>query len=134
MLIIILSLIVLIYISFLVAKICKWQLNGSLTQVLNRFHWANLLVLFILLVLAEQNIWLRGFYTTQVLVCTFFLTGLLLGAIGNKPVLDRLKADYYRLWLAVPPLLTALLFIPFLGIILVAQVYTISIANAEDIF
>lgn len=134
MLIIILSLIVLIYISFLVAKICKWQLNGSLTQVLNRFHWANLLVLFILLVLAEQNIWLRGFYTTKVLVCTFFLTGLVLGAIGNKTILGYLKDLYYNFWLAVPPLLTALLFIPFLGIILVAQVHTLSIANTEDIF
>lgn len=134
MLLIILSLIVLIYISFFVAKICKWQLKGSLTQVLNRFHWANLLVLLTLWALATQNIWLRGFYTTKALFCTFFLTGLLLGAIGNKTILGCLKDLYYNLWLAVPPLLTALLFIPFLGIILVAQVYTLSIANAEDIF
>lgn len=134
MLVIILSLIAVIYIVFLVAKIRKWQLNDSFTQVLHKFHWANLLVLLILWALATQNIWLRGFYTTKTLICTFFLTGMLLGAIGNKTVLDHLKDNYYRLWLAVPPLLTALLFIPFLGIILVAQVYTLSIADAEDIF
>jgi len=126
----------------LVSIYAGWWLNGifkylfaeKTVQVLRSFHWSIAILLLISLVLASYKIYFRGFYTRELLIWSYLFSAMLVGGFGNQWVPYWLERKYHRFLFFLPLRSGLLLLIPFLGAIILLNVYGSILANSKDIY
>ena len=93
-----------------------------------------LLVLLIgLVILANYNIYLRGYWTTKILIWVFILTSMILFAFEYRPTLNPITRTLYGFFFYLPIACIPLCFIPFLGWAIVLGIYGYTIGDENDI-
>lgn len=86
-----------------------------------------------LAILSNYNIYLRGYWTTKIIIWIFIFTAIILFAFGHKQTQNKLERIYYGLFFYFPLACIPLCFIPFLGWGIVLGVYGKTIGEQNDI-
>ncbi|HAS42706.1 MAG TPA: hypothetical protein DCS93_19655 [Microscillaceae bacterium] len=119
-----------------------WWLNGifkrlfaeKTVQVLRGFHWSVAMLLLVSLILSSYKIYFRGFYTRELLIWSYLFSSMLVGGFGNQWVPYWLERNYHRFLFFLPLRSGLLLLIPFLGFVVLFNIYGNILADSDDIF
>lgn len=122
-----------LYLLFLLTRMTKWTLDEGETKKLRVLHFGILILLVFLVFLANNNIYLRGYWTTKVIIWVFVFTGLILFAFGYRATQRKAERVYFGLFFYSPLTLIPLAFVPFLGGAILLSIYGFTIGTADDI-
>jgi hypothetical protein len=115
MLIFILTLWIFTYILYFSGKKNLFRLDYQKMKILKVFHFGLLGILLLLGFLANQDTYVRGFYTTKILIWIFIFSAVILFVFGESSLQKRIERIYYSLYFYFPIAMIPLWFIPFLG-------------------
>jgi hypothetical protein len=133
MLTIILIILAGLYLLFIVTRKKKWTLDEMSTKRLRMLHFVIFILLVVLAFLANNNIYLRGYWTTKVIIWMFVLTAITLFAFGYRPSQRKAERFYLGFFFYSPLTLIPLAFVPFFGIVIPLSIYGFTIGSADDI-
>lgn len=121
-----------LYLSFLLVRKKKWTLGERQTKKLRIFHVSLLVLLIVLAFMAANNIYLRGYWTTKVLIWMFILTAITLFIFGYRPAQRKAERVYLGIFFYSPLTLIPLAFVPFFGVAMLLSIYGFTIGRTED--
>lgn len=122
-----------LYLLFLLTRKIKWTFDERRSKMLRIFHFGVLALLILLGFLAKNNFFLRGYWTTKIIIWVFVITAITLFAFGYRPLQRKIERFYYGFFFYAPLTLIPLSFIPFFGIAVLLTIYGFMIGDSSDI-
>ncbi|OJJ23315.1 hypothetical protein BKI52_02855 [marine bacterium AO1-C] len=113
-----------IYAFWWLNGIFKCKFGNKAIGIIRSLHWVLAALLLISVVMASYRIYFRGFYTQVVLIWSCLFSTMLIGGFGNQHIEYRLERIYHRFMFFLPLRSGLLLLIPFLGFIILLNIYT----------
>jgi hypothetical protein len=133
MLTIILIIIIGLYIATYCTRNTPNKFGQKSTRLFRQIHFGLLVLLIILGVLANYNIYLRGYWTTKILIWFYILSAMTLFALGEKTLQKKIERIYYSMFFYFPLVAIPLLFLPYLGTGIVLGIFGHTIGDSNDI-
>lgn len=116
-------------------KKTTWRLNIKISFYLKYLHYFGLFICATVAFLnVNFDIGLRGQWTTRIVIITTVLTGTFFIFIAAKKAIGRIEKWYFKLFSFLPILTAVVLFIPFLGVVMVLSSFARLINPVEKIY
>lgn len=132
-----LTITLIIVIGLYLASLLSWRLNWTFgnrtTRKFRGIHFAFLILLILLAILGGNNVFLRGYWTTKVIIWIFVITAMTLFAFGHRPIQRTIERLYCGLFFYIPLILIPISFIPFLGVGVLLTIHGYTIGDRSDI-
>jgi len=122
-----------LYLLFLLTRKTKWAFDARTSRTLRIFHFGILALLILLSFLAKNNIYLRGYWTTKIIIWIFLITAIILFAFGHRPRQRKTERLYYGVFFYTPLVLIPISFIPFFGSAILLTIYGFTIGDSSAI-
>jgi len=122
-----------LYVSFFLARRNKLSIGDSRTRKLRLFNIGLLILLLILVLLAINNTYLRGYWTTKFLIWLFLLSTMTLYGFGHRPIMKKIEKAYYGLIFYFPLVIVPFLFNPFIGLSILFGISSYVIGDSANI-
>jgi hypothetical protein len=112
-----------------------WRLNKKTSNTIKTIHYVGMIIcVFVSIMYLKFDIGLRGLWTTRIVILITLFIGIFFKFITNKSTLNKIENLYFRIFSFLPILTAGILFIPFLGIVLVASVFGQLLDPAKKVY
>lgn len=105
-------------------KKVSFRLNLNLSNRIKKFHYLGLFICVLVFVSYSYfDIGLRGLWTTRIIIILTLLTGIFFIFIADRTTINKVEKLYFKLFSFLPILSAGILFIPFLGVVIVVSLF-----------